>query len=402
MRWDINHVIAYGQSLSTGWDGLPLLTSGPVLDCLMLGESVRPAEEAAPRFTPVGAAAFRPLAATAQGVLGETVLESALGYWRRRMLAERAAGGWLLASACGVGGRSIECLSRGAAPELFERLRGCVRLARAAAAAAGLTYGVAALLLLQGESNVAGEGTRDRTAYKTLLNTLLDDVAAELGGELPCVLLAQTSGAYAEDGMGVPQAQLETGLERPGVFLAAPTYPYPEQHGHPDANGYRWLGAQFGKVLHRVVTRGESWRPLHPLSARREGAEVRIVFHVPCPPLALGPPFAGLRRTRIADGGFSVIDAAGPVPVATVALDGADAVRLTLARPPVAGPLTLRYADRAHFGRGALHDSDPARADTAFATGFPGARYAHQDEAALAGQAYPLVNWCVAFTMPVV
>ncbi len=400
MRWDLNHVIAYGQSLSTGWDGLPLLDSAPVADCLMLGGSVRPAEEAAPRFLPVGPAVFRPLTATAQGSLGTTVVESALGYWRRRMGATARGAGWLLGSACGVGGRTMEALSRGAVPELFNRLRECAGRAGAAAAEAGLTHGVAALLLLQGESNVAGEGTRDRTDYKALLLRLLDDIAAEWGG-LPPVLIGQTSGAYAHDDMGVPQAQLDAALERPGVFLATPTYPYPERNGHPDANGQRWLGAQFGKVLHRALTLGDAWRPLHPLGVERRGDVLHVRFHVPCPPLVLGRPFVGQARAAIADAGFTVADAQGPVPLAAVALDGGVEVRLMLARPPRPGPLTLRYADLGHRGRGALHDSDPACADECFDTRFRGALYPESDAAALHGVAYPLRNWCVAFVMPV-
>ena len=400
MRWDLNHVIAYGQSLSTGWDGLPLLDTAPVADCLMLGDSVRPAEEAAPRFEPVGGAAFRPLTATVQEPLGATVVESALGHWRARMGGAERGSGWLLGSACGVGGRTLEALSRGAAPELFNRLRDCPARAAAAAAAAGLTHGVAALLLLQGESNVLGQGTRDRAEYRALLHRLLDDIAAEWGG-LPPVLIGQTSGAYAEDGMGVPQAQLDVALERPGVVLATPTYPYPQRHGHPDANGQRWLGAQFGKVLHRVLTLGQAWRPLYPLGVERQGAALRVRFHVPCPPLALGRPFVGLGRAAIADAGFTVTDADGKVPLAAVALDGADAVRLTLGRPPRSGPLTLRYADLGHHGSGALHDSDPACADDRFDAGFAGAAYSAADAAALHDRGYALRNWCAAFALPV-
>ncbi len=398
MRWDINHVIAHGQSLASGWDGLPLLDAAPVLDCLMLGESVRPAAEAAPCFTPVGRAAFRPLRATADGPLGATVVEAALGHWRRRMSAAERAGGWLLGSACGVGGRTLEQLSQGADPPLFRRLTDCVRIARATAAAAGLSYGVAALLLLQGESNVAGAGVRDRAGYKALLHRLLDDIAAALGA-LPPVLLGQTSGAYADDALGVAQAQLEVALERPGVLLAAPTYPYPERRGHPDANGQRWLGAQFGKVLHRALTLGEAWRPLHPLRAERRGDAVCVRFHVPRPPLRLGRPFVGLGRQVIADAGFTVGDDQGPVPIAAVSVEGAETLRLRLACVPRPGPLTLRYADLRHGGRGALHDSDPACTDSCFAAGFADAGYPADDAVALDGRPCPLANWCAAFAI---
>ncbi|HEY0418741.1 MAG TPA: hypothetical protein VGC80_04410 [Acetobacteraceae bacterium] len=174
-EFGINHVIAYGQSLSSGWEGWPALSTTPRLDSLMLGDSVRPVHEAAPRWQPVGAAAFRLLAATVQRIadgailspeeiaalppgaaaLGETVLEAAVNTWRARMIAGGAILGAnrLLASSCGVGGRSLEQLSQGAAPELFNRLRDCVAAARRAAADAGQDYGLAALLFLQGEHN---------------------------------------------------------------------------------------------------------------------------------------------------------------------------------------------------------------------------------------------------------
>jgi hypothetical protein len=414
----IEHVLSYGQSLSTGWDGWPVLSRAPRPGTLMLGGSVRGVDEAAPRWAPLGRLAFRPLIATAQDIrsgrllpedpppegeiLGETVLEGALAFWAAR---REARAGALLASACGVGGRTLEKLSRGAEPELFNRLRDCVRLAHLVARAEQRDYRIAAVLLLQGESNVAGEGARERSAYKALLNRLIDDILGDLAagqGTPPAILLYQTSGAYAEDAMGVAQAQLELALARPGVFVVGPTYPYPETRGHMDGNGYRWLGAQFGKVLHRAVTLGEAWRPLHPTRARLVGQTVRLAFSVPHPPLAWGQPFVGLQRCHIADRGFTVLDATGPVPIADVSLDGAEAVALRLARPPAEGSLLVRYAERTrHHGRGMLHDSDPTVAEDAFVADFPGSRYTPADAAALGGRHYALVNWCAAFAMAV-
>src|SRR5437899_587055 len=89
----INHVIAYGQSLSSGWEGWPALSMTPRTDSLMLGDSVRPAHENAPHWQPVGEPQFRPLIASLQQsgtplpndaaaqltpgnlALGETILE---------------------------------------------------------------------------------------------------------------------------------------------------------------------------------------------------------------------------------------------------------------------------------------------------------------------------------------
>jgi len=428
--WGINHILSYGQSLASGWEGWPALSTIPIGDSLMLGQSVRPQSESAPRWNPTGEARFEPLIATVQDVgtgrllsadevahlpvssatLGETVLEAAANDFRRRQAADpMAVLHRLLASSCGVGGRTLEQLSRGANPELFNRLRACVRAARETAAAAGATYGIVALLLLQGENNNwrLNGGTGDRAKYKALMARFVDDFAADVAAGIavqdtrPAVFTYQTGGAYADDAMAVPQAQLEVALERPDVFLAAPVYPVTDKGGHLDANGYRWLGAQFGKVMHRVLTLGQDWRPLYPLSARLDGPVVAVEFHVPQPPLAWGRPFQGHHRRDFADKGFTVLDAEGVVPLARVELAGPTTVALTLQRRPAAGAL-LRYGDRSrHGGRGSLHDSDPAAAFDPYVFDASAGHRPSADQPDLNGRPYPLMNWCVAFAVPI-
>jgi hypothetical protein len=408
----LNHVIAYGQSLSTGWEGWPALSRAVSDDSLMLGQSVRPVSESAPHFVPVGGEALHPLAATVQDqatglllseeqvaglpagslALGETVLEGAVHAFRRGQMAERGAAAVaarLLASACGVGGRTLEQLSRGAEPELFNRLRECAAAARRAAGTQ--PYQVLALLLLQGEHNAWGlnGGTAERTAYRALLARLYRDMQAELAGRIarqgwpPALFTYQTGGAYASDELGVAMAQLDLALEVQGCFMVGPVYPVTDKGGHLDANGYRWLGAQFGKVMHRVLTLKRGWRPLHPVAAGLGGRRVLLRLEVPVPPLQWGKPFAGQRAVEVPGRGFTVADAEGVVPIVEVALAGPDAVAITLEHNP-RGPAALRYADRLHGGLGQLHDSDASVAG---------------DEDA--GPACPLMNWCVAFNIPI-
>ncbi len=429
----INHVIAYGQSLSSGYEGTPVLSRTPRLDCLMLGESVRPVSDHAPRWEPVGEAELQPLIATAQRIgdgallspaavaalppdsvlLGETVLEAALHHWRAAMPS--GDGQHLLAaSSCGVGGRSLERLSRGAKPELFNRLRDCTHAMRAAAERQGRGYGVVALLLLllQGEHNNWGldGATADRGAYKALFTRLCGDMIAELAHGIagqdmpPAVFTYQTGSAYAADHMAVPMAQWEASVEIPGLFLAAPCYPVTDKGGHLDANGYRWLGAQFGKAMHAVLDLGRDWRPLAPRSARVSGDVVRVRFDVPVPPLAFGRPYRGHRAGDVADQGFTVIDAAGTVPIVDVALDGADGVAITLTRPSV-GDCLLRYADASHHGGlGGLHDSDATSCRDSYSYSYtPDAgHHPTANIVELVDRPYPLMNWCVAFSIPVV
>ena len=429
----INHILAYGQSLASGWEGVPALSRGARHDSLMLGRSVRAGgEEASPDWQPLGGAVLRPLVATEQRadgkllddaaragatpgpveaepgaiVLGETVLEEALGHLRGRMLAADPAAGLhkLLGSCCAVGGRGIEQLSRGAEPELFARLRACASAARATARGWGKTYGIPAVLLLQGENNSWGldGATSDRDAYGALFARLIRDIATDVAAGIagqaapPAFVTYQTGGAYASDDMAVPQAQLDVALGTAGVFLAAPVYPLPDRPtGHLRADGYRWLGAQFGKVLASLFVDRRPWRPLHPIRAARDGDQVHVGFHVPVPPLVFGCPFIGARRMAVPDQGFSGLDAAGMVPVQTVAMTAAERVSLRLGRA-LTGAARLRYADRAHRGRGALHDSDARVAEV----GFAGADL-DAAEPGLLGTPYPLMNWCVGFDIAI-
>ena len=427
----INHVMAYGQSLSSGWEGWPALSATPRHDSLMLGDSVRPAHERAPHWRCIGDPQFHRLTATVQdissgallppevvgqlpqshGALGETVLEAAVNGWRARLESDAAftgGGQRLLASSCGVGGRGIERLAKGGQPELFNRLRECAQLAKRTAAAHGLGYGVVALLFLQGEHNNWGVdgATSDRGEYKNLLRQFyadfVADVASGIAGQAapPAMFIHQTGGTYASETNDIPQAQLEAALEVPGCFLAAPVYPVTSKGGHLDANGYRWLGSQFGKVMHRVLTLGEAWKPLYPLWTAIDGRHLLVHFHAPTPPLTWGLPFNGRTPVTVADRGFTVTDPGGIVPIAEVALFDALTIRVTMERPPRGGAV-LRYADRRHGGRGMLHDSDATVADDCYAFEAGTGDHPSANVPGFVGRPYPLQNWCAAFSLPI-
>lgn len=414
----INHVIAYGQSLATGWEGWPALSTTPHADLLMLGDSIRGDHEHAPHWAPVGPARFQPMVATNQTldgallpdaaltalprdalVLGETMLEAALHTWRARLRTVHPPRR-LLASATGVGGRSLEALSKGAVPELFNRLRDCAGVARATAQG---DYGVTALLMLQGENNAWGldGATADTQAYKALFTRFLADFDTDIVDRIACqsrppaVFIYQVGGAYHTDDLAVATAQLELALSHPRVFMAGPVYPVTDKGGHLDANGYRWLGAQFGRIMHRVITLGEDWQPLHPTRTTRGLARIDIDFHVPAPPLAWGTPYLGHTAHLWPDRGFTVIDAEGRIDIANVEL-GATRITLHLARP--AGPdVELRYADRQHHGTGNLHDSETATAPDRYEYDPTKGHRAEANIPDLVDQPYRLMNWCVAF-----
>lgn len=425
---DINHVLAYGQSLSCGWDGWPILTRHPRHDTLMLGQSVHPARHDAETWQPIGALRLRPLIATLQNVqtgqlldntpsgqvvtaVGETVLETALNEWRGRALASGDAtigANRLLASSCGVGGRSIESLMKDAAPNLFQRLRQCALSGQNAAHAIGQTYAITALLLLQGEANnLALDGASAAAlTYKALLRRFCDDFLAEVEeitaqGTRAVIFTYQTGGAYASDGNDIPQAQLELALESPGIVMVAPVYPLPHtRSGHLDANGYRWLGAQFGKVMHRVLNTGQIFRPTHPIIARCQDTTITVAFAVPVPPLVWGHPIPSNPDATIQNRGFTARDELGDIPIVSVEIDAPATVRIQVARKPQ-GRALLAYASAATGGRGCLHDSDNDMSATRYHVTPPLSDGFQTPAPALEGKPYPLMNWCSAFTIKI-
>ena len=474
-----NHFISYGQSLSTGWEGYPALSTTPPPGCYMWGQSVRPQSETAAQFAPQGDANLHPLVATVRGTTGtlltpeqqaalpfdssnqgETPLEGAVAFLRRAWNDWRAVEDdedrLFLANAAGRGGRSVLELSYGApwaagqaveAGDLrsnagrlyqaatsgttgamapvhtsgdasdggvtwthidtynFQRMLDLVPGAMAAVEAEepGASYVIPAVIYIQGEEDyIQGTSIAD---YKARLKKLVADIREQVqigiaGQTRPFAFITyQTGSTYTRAGILVGQAQLELCLEEPNWYLAAPNYPVTDKGGHLDSNGYRWLAQQFGKVLSRILIRGEMWRPLSPIEIQHRGREALILFHVPAPPLVFDMPYVINTATDYPQKGFVAEDASGTLPISEVEIVGDATVKLTFSRDPV-GAVTVQYADRTvHNGNGCLRDSDPTVAESNYVYTEGSGQYESANIPALNGKPYPLHNWCVAFSM---
>ncbi|MBL2144840.1 hypothetical protein ELI85_31110, partial [Klebsiella pneumoniae] len=112
---------------------------------LMLGNSVRPNSKTSPSFTPLGVSSLTPLKAVVQSITGSSVLTdaevaalspgagnegegavAAVNMLRTLFLQHMSLledpDRLLVVSSCGVNGRTIEALSKGADPELYNRI----------------------------------------------------------------------------------------------------------------------------------------------------------------------------------------------------------------------------------------------------------------------------------------
>ncbi|MEZ0252136.1 MAG: sialate O-acetylesterase [Methylobacteriaceae bacterium] len=435
LGWALNQFMGYGQSLMASWETFPVKTTTGRDDVLMLGQSTRPGgNHNATSATPLGDTVLRTAVATAQRqdtgalldaaqqaalpagdtALGEDPLVAACIFARQlqlqhlgvRALPERR----FVLTNCAVGGKTVERLSKGASPELFNRLRTMTSAVKTAAA--GSSHGLAAVLYMQGEDNyvAANGGTTDKATYKTLLRQLRADIQADLctgitgQTEMPAFITYQTGGGFTVDAtdLSIGEAQFELSLENQGWYLAAPSYPVTDKGFHLDANGARWLACQFGKAIHEVVTLRRVWRPLSPLAVVARGRTVLASFHLPSgTPLQFQDVWVGNEAKSYPAAGFTIIDAVGGVPITGVRIAAPAVVELALARPLV-GAANLYYGRQTEAnGGGNLCDSDPTIAPFNYEYAAGSGDYASANIPALVGKPYPLWNWCVAFKRPI-
>ncbi|WP_323108372.1 hypothetical protein [Klebsiella variicola] len=433
--YDYNILITDGQSLSNGTEGWAALSKDirATLNINMLGDSVRPKNENGSTFTPLNGAEIRPARAVVQDLIappdggnlmtdeavaalprgannfGETVDIGAMWMWREMQLQFRGLATderKIVAVNCGVGGQIIEHLSKGHSWGFYNRIISAVTQIKAIADTEGKTCGVVGFLYLGNEYNYDSTkgGATDRAEYRALLRKLIDDVITDTTAitgqtEPPLTVLYQTSGSWTRDStnMSIGEAQLDICAADANVMMASPAYAVTDKGGHLDANGYRWLGMQFGKVLHRAIDRRQNWRPLQPLSVTLSGTFLCADFLVWSPPLQFRSCYVGSSPTTYAAKGFRVTDDAGDVPVTRVEIVADTVVDITLGRETT-GDVYLWYASQTGSnGNGNLFDSDTTVAVANYEFHEGTGQYPESNIPELVNRPYPLNNPCVAF-----
>ena len=430
------HLLIYSQSLGTYQEGYPALSKTPVAgyDNLMLGDSIRPSSRTNPAFVPLGEAALKPLKAVVQSITGDAVLTDAevaalpagsqnegeggvamanflRKLWLQKNCLESDSTRRFVTTSSGVNGRTIEELSKGASPELYQRPLQAVQQVKGLATAGSMSYSIGAILWVQGEWNYNGThgGDQTKSGYKAKMQTLfanmISDMAMGIAGQKspPAVFMYQTGGSFSVDtyDLAIGMAQWEFCKENKNAYLATPAYPYPDKGGHLTGNGYRWMDMQFAKVMHRVLNEGEGWEPLGPIKVIIIGNVIYVFYHVPSPPLQFRPSYIGRTATMFADKGFRVTDSAGAVAISGVEIVEDTIIKITLASTPV-GATKLWYGDKtSHDGNGNVFDSDPFVASENYVYTAGSGQYADENIPELVGKPYPLNNPSIQFCISV-
>ncbi|MFA9672986.1 hypothetical protein ACERI3_19400 [Klebsiella pneumoniae] len=424
----LSMIIWYGQSLSTNQEGYPALSKTPYsnLGNLMLGNSPRPNTRTGAGFTPVGSAILNPLKAVVQSGDGSYVMSdadvaalpagsgnegegavAAVNMLRTLFLRQAALltdpSRLLVLASCGVNGRTVEALSKGADPELYNRIREAVSKIKAIADGESKTFGIGAFCFLQGEWNYnpgyGGDYTRE--GYKAKVRQLYSDVIADFcsGQRPPAMFTYQTGGTYTIDTyeLAIGMAQLDMATEGGNIYGVCPSYPFPNKDsGHLTSNGYRWMDMFFGKVMFRVLVLGEGWEPLHCTGVEVQDDYALLNYAVPYPPLQWGTPYDGRTAKTYADKGYRATDANGALDITAAEIVADTVVKLTFSRR-VSGKIKIWYADKtSHNGNGCLKDSDPFLATENYVYTAGSGQYADENIPELVDKPYPLENWAWA------
>lgn len=388
------HIIMNGQSLSTGHQSYPVLSTENVEGNYMIGNQIwinygNSREYVFNPLTGNIASSFltgKDVKSRSAGTIAECPLLAAVNHIRLK----RPKMDKILATSVGVSGASVEELSKESEIRSYYKdfLRSLDYGAEVARNQNSNLY-CPVIFWMQGEFNYSPNkdkgmradvpNTTDREEYKALLlqlkNNMQDDILSRYGQKKkPVFITYQTGAQYMRDTLSISMAQLEAANENPDIICAGPIYPMTDRGGHLDANGYRWYGEMLGKVYYQTQIKKKEFKPLQPVAIKRTSHpnQIRIKFHVPVPPLV----FDVNTLPKIRDYGFEVYlndyrpDSRQKITNITIEKDE---VVLTC-QQSLEGEVIIMYAGtRAHIdqqengknhlqGHGNLRDSDPYKA----------------------------------------
>lgn len=438
ISYGLSHYIVTGQSLSTGDQGFMGISNIQPFNNVMLGPNtdfniatigassvtLTPLISGAQVRETMGNGFADSLTAAAQAILanvpgGPTSYNALMscsgvpGYYYQQLCGPTD---WNASNpywAAGGGGTA------GSPP--FQEMMSQVTWGMKLASQLGVSYRVAAMLLIHGEfDNYNPRYAQDLQNWQFDMQNGVFAITGQTG--IIPMIAAQTQAILGteEFDTGGGYGLFEAALAQPTkIFIACPEYAM--QHHvanevgpdagltiHLTANGYRHLGLMMSKAGLVVTMEGKQWLPLAPLTYTLSGSQIVIEHNVPYPPLVLDTSWVSDPGNL----GYSYADNADPtVVISSVAVTGPTEVTLALNKPSVGG--TLGYADFApptdpsyiaygpydgsttDYGptygpRGCLRDSDPAVAYYA-----PTVPYYTPSSSGV--NQYPMQNYCVAY-----
>ena len=336
----VNHFLFYGQSLSVGAEGLPVIST--------VARYTNKTFVGGPR----GANNFASLKllvednTTAPDGLsnrGETPCSGAanaasLFAWKENGINPDDFS--ILCSTAGKGGTRIDLLDQGEDwynNQFLSHIWNGYKLS-------GGNYGLPCVAWLQGESDLDAATPITYAEYKSKLVQLREDtqnyVFSLCGQRYPITFLTYQLSYKIKTSDAVARSQFDLDKENENFGLVVPTYMFPHYSDqvHLTNVGYKWIGAYFGRAFKQVVFDGIKPKGIRPISAYKDGLMIKVKLKAPQLPLKFDT--TTLKATT--NQGFSVHDDTGVVSVASVAVVD-DTVTITLSAETT-GSVTVKYA----------------------------------------------------------
>jgi len=364
------HLIIYGQSLSTGHQSWPPLSTTTVGGNFMIGNQIWTnfGNSILNKLNPLVANVASSTSSLVKNRVNMIYAECPLVSATNHIQLKTAGQYMFIATSCGTGGKTIEELSK----EHYNPV--CyANFTNAIAYAYSITSEIhcPAIIWMQGEYNYtvpAGNsgltsGSRpasDKATYKSLLLTMKSNMQNDISrkykqSDLPLFLTYQTGAQYSRGNtLEIGMAQLEAANENSDIISAGPVYPMTDRGGHLDPNGYRWFGEILGKVYYRTKILGENFSPLQPMELSRlaDTKKLKIQFLVPKPPLVLDEMLV----SKMPDYGFEILLNGIKKNISNVTVEN-DCIYLT-SLSDLIGDVEVIYAGTSNSGHGNLRDSD--------------------------------------------
>lgn len=420
-------IIGYGQSLVTGMEGWPAITTNnSTSNTFMIGESVRPDSRRSKSYNTIGTG-INHIHSVSQKLNESSVIMSTEDILKLKK-GDLSEGEEPIVGAvtslskfryinnknifgmnAGVSGFNIIHLGKGS--PYYQRFTDAVSLFKRNSDEMNLKSKVSGIVFMQGEANYDTRdenNIRDKEGYGKRLGVLFDNMIKDsmlITGQKnsPLIFTYQTGGKFSKDDLdlSIGMAQLEVSNAKKGVYLVGPTYQYPDKNGHLDPNSYRWFGVQIAKVMRQVIDKKEKWEPLQPKSVLLSDGKIVVNYNVPRPPLKFSASYVSYDPVMYKDKGFTLYDSNGRVYISSVEITAQDEITITPVRK-ITGPAKLFYADKTyHNGNGNVSDSDDTVSPYKYEYKEGSGQYAESNIKELVGKPYPLNNFSVAFCLEV-
>ncbi|WP_131828263.1 sialate O-acetylesterase [Elizabethkingia ursingii] len=259
----INHILGYGQSLSTGEESGKVLTTKPFDHNILMMQ--------ADTFVPY----YNQSTENPLGGLGIALSELGDSKYHK-----------ILMSSHGVGGFSIEKLSKGTAP--YTKLLMEVQKALTIASSKKEDYNVLAVAWTQGESNYQDSPITYKNKLKQLKSDLNRDIKAitKQKNDIIFVMYQPSSWMSGEPKSTMTTAYLDLSLTEKGFYCSNPQYDknyVRSSNGvyfHMPAESYRRLGAEYGLVIHNILHK-KSYKPLYIKNVNYKKNTIDVVLSEP-------------------------------------------------------------------------------------------------------------------------